>query len=256
MQPLIIAHRGASAYVKENTLAAFEKAIALGADMVEFDVRRTKDKVLIIYHDPELAVGNGPSGKVYRPIRKLTYAEVRAIDPEIPTLEAALEVCQNRIHLDVELKGIGYEKEVVRLLLKAFTIEAFVVTSFYPVCIERVKKRCPDITTGFLFGDVTVNVCKSLRCNANTVRKRVNKMKADFIAPDWQLLDSKLLSKVIGELPIWVWTVNETQAIAQLLVDSRIKGIITDKPDLGMELRSKSPQDAPLLTAAHSINAS
>jgi glycerophosphoryl diester phosphodiesterase len=232
MQPLIVAHRGASAYVKENTLDAFEKAIALGSDMIEFDVRRTRDKVLVIYHDPE--VGN-------RAIRKLTYEELMAIDPDIPRFEEALEVCRGRIRLDVELKGIGYEKEVVRQLLAGYSPENFVVTSFYPLCIERVKKRCPDIKTGFLFGDVTVNVCKSLRCSASSVFRRIRKMKADFIAPDWQLLDIKLLSKATtGELPIWVWTVNEAPAIAQLLTDQRIQGIITDKPDLGMELRQSS----------------
>lgn len=231
MQPLIIAHRGASAYVKENTLAAFEKAIALGADMIEFDVRRTRDKELIIYHDPD--IGD-------RPIRKLTYADILTVDPEVPTLAAALEVCQGRIHLDVEVKGIGYEKELVKVLLSHYTPGTFVVTSFYPICIERIKKRCPDITTGFLFGEVTVNVCKSLRCSATSVRKRVRKMRADFIAPDWQLLDSRLLEKVTGELPIWVWTVNEAPAIAQLLTDQRIQGIITDKPDLGKKLRSEA----------------
>ncbi len=239
-QPLIVAHRGASAYAKENTLPAFEKAIALGADMIEFDVRRTRDKVLVIHHDPDLH---------NYPIRKLTYDEIRSLDPDIPTLESALEVCQGRIRLDVELKGIGYEKEAVRLLLRCLTPESFVVTSFYPICIERVKKRCPEITTGFLFGDITVNVCKSLRCTANSVRRRVRKMRADFVAPDWQLLDSHLLSKVVtGELPIWVWTVNEAPVLQQMLGDRRIKGIITDKPDLGMSLRQHHQDSLPALS--------
>ncbi|MBW4652164.1 MAG: glycerophosphodiester phosphodiesterase [Kaiparowitsia implicata GSE-PSE-MK54-09C] len=230
MQPQIIAHRGASAYEKENTLAAFEKAIALGADMIEFDVRRTKDKRLIIYHDPTLKD---------RPIRKLTLDDVRTVDADVLTLEEALELCIGRIRLDVELKGMGFEKEIVRLLLASGSPQQFVVTSFYPAAIQRIKKKCPDIMTGFLFGDVTVDVCKSLRCSANSVRKRVRKMKADFIAPDWQLLDSKLLSKVVGELPIWLWTVNDADVMHQAMGDPRIEGIITDKPDLGMEIRQQ-----------------
>jgi glycerophosphoryl diester phosphodiesterase len=230
MRPQIIAHRGASAYEKENTLMAFEKAIALGADMIEFDVRLTKDKVLIIYHDPTI--------RAY-PIRKLTYSEILSLDPDVPTLASALDVCQGRIRLDVEIKVMRCEKEIVKLLLAAYTPEQFVVTSFYPIVLQRVKKKCPDITTGFLFGDVTVDVCKSLRCSANSIRKRVRKMRADFIAPDWQLLDSKLLSKVVTELPIWLWTVNEPDVMNQLVSDPRIEGIITDKPDLGMQIRQQ-----------------
>ncbi|NJR65625.1 MAG: hypothetical protein HC772_10380 [Leptolyngbyaceae cyanobacterium CRU_2_3] len=98
--PKIIAHRGAftstqSASLKENTILAFEQAIALGADAVEFDVRSTQDQVLIIHHDPEI---NG------LPIQTLTWAEVTAIDPEIPTLEATIVCCHSRIQMDIEVK--------------------------------------------------------------------------------------------------------------------------------------------------------
>lgn len=231
MQPKIIAHRGASAYVKENTLEAFEKAIALGADMVEFDVRRTRDKVLIIYHDPDLN---------QRPIRKLTYAEILAIDPTIPRLEEVLDVCQGKIHLDVELKEIGYEGQVLKLLLKFFAPDSFVMTSFHPFTVKRIKKKCPDVTTGFLFGDVTAEVCRSLRFGPKTVRDRIRRMRADFVAPDWQLLESELLSKVTnGSVPIWVWTVNAPEVLADLTTDCRIAGIITDVPDVGLQIRDR-----------------
>lgn len=236
MQPLIIGHRGTPIYAKENTLFAFEKAIALGSDMIEFDIRRTRDRMPIIFHDAYLG---------RKPIRKLTYAEVHEIDPDIPTLQEAIAFCKGRIRLDVELKGTGYEHDVIELLLHAFPIDGFVVTSFHPFVIRKIKHHYPDVKAGFLFGHGTVNVCRSLRWNAKAVSDRIRRMQADFIAPNWELLDSALLSHVLVEqLPIWTWTVNDPQAIERLLRDRRIEGIITDRPDVGVYLRQHLTRNA------------
>lgn len=233
MQPLIIAHRGASANAKENTLSAFERAIAFGADMVEFDVRRTKDRVLVIYHDAEVSE---------KPLRKLTYAELQALDPDIPTLADVVALCKGKIRLDVELKEAGYEKQVMELLRPAFDAESMVVTSFHPFAIRRIKQHYPEVKAGFLFGHGTVKFCKSFRLNAKSVRDRVREMRADFIAPNWQLLSHSLLSQVVtGDRPIWVWTVNDEPLMADLLSDRRIEGIITDHPDVGMQIRAARP---------------
>ncbi|GAB4146870.1 MAG: hypothetical protein Fur0046_24970 [Cyanobacteria bacterium J069] len=232
MQPLIIAHRGASADAKENTLAAFERAIAFGADMIEFDVRRTKDRVLVVYHDAELQ---------QKQIRKLTYAELQSLDPDIPTLADAVDLCQGKVRFDVELKEAGYEKQVMGTLMPAFSSDSLVITSFHPFALRRVKQHYPDVKTGFLFGHGTVKFCKSFRLNAKSVRDRVREMRADFIAPNWQLLSHTLLSQVVtGDRPIWVWTVNDEPVMETLLGDRRIEGIITDRPDLGMQVRHAS----------------
>lgn len=230
MQPLIIGHRGAPCYEQENTLASFQKAIALGADMVELDVRRTRDKVLIVHHDPDV---------YQRPIRKLTYADLQAIAPYVPTLEAVIESCGG-VRLDVELKEMGYERDVLNVLLQAIPPKNFVVTSFHPPVLRRIKRRCAEVRTGFLFSTVTADVCRSFRLNAKAVRDRIHNMQADFIAPDWRLLNDELLSKVVtGEYPIWVWTVNESHEIERLMKDRRIEGIITDIPDVGKTLREQ-----------------
>ena len=96
----VIAHRGASALAEhENTLEAFQIAIALRADMVEFDVRRTSDNVLIAYHDPAI------DGKR---ICDLTYNRINDIARQegyrVPTLVEVLDMCKGKIHLDIELK--------------------------------------------------------------------------------------------------------------------------------------------------------
>lgn len=120
---LVVAHRGASAIAPENSLEAFERAIELGADMVEFDVRRSADGVLVISHDP-------------------------LPPPHVPTLEQVVSVCAGRIALDVELKEPGLENDVLRVAAAS----DFVVTSFLPEVVTATKRLRPDVRTGLLLG--------------------------------------------------------------------------------------------------------
>ena len=105
MKKLVIAHRGASVLARENTLEAFQKAIDLRADMIEFDVRRTQDRHYVIHHDPHIA------GK---PLNEMTLREVREIartlDFHVPELEEVLALTRGKIGLDIELKEEGYEQ--------------------------------------------------------------------------------------------------------------------------------------------------
>ena len=129
---LIIAHRGAPSYAKENTINSFKKAMALRADMIEFDVRRTKDNVFIVYHDGFI------QGK---PINEWTYKEIRKIARDqgfdLPTVEEVLKWSKGRIKLDVELKEEGYEKGIVELLSKYLKEGQFVITSFNDSSLKR-----------------------------------------------------------------------------------------------------------------------
>lgn len=100
-KPLVIAHRGAWGKTGQNTLAAFEAAIDLGADVIEFDVRRTRDGRLVVHHDAR-AAGVATS--------RLDYEELsaRVGGSRPPLLEEVLELAQGRIAVDVELKEAGY----------------------------------------------------------------------------------------------------------------------------------------------------
>src|SRR5439155_22263227 len=122
-RPLIAAHRGASAAAPENTLEAFGEAIAMGADMIEFDVRRTDDGHLVIVHD---ALLEG------RPIGSFALAELRRsrLGSGIPTLAETLELTRGRIALDVEPKEEGYESAVVDQVHQRFGRDHVVFTSF------------------------------------------------------------------------------------------------------------------------------
>jgi glycerophosphoryl diester phosphodiesterase len=126
---LVVAHRGASSVARENTLEAFAKAIELGADIVELDVRRGADGGLAVSHDPLPA-------------------------SDAPTLEQVVELCAGRITLDVELKEPGLEDEVLRVVSDA----DFVVTSFLEEVVAATKRLRPEVRTGLLLGRETASL--------------------------------------------------------------------------------------------------
>ena len=144
----IVAHRGASHEAPENTLAAFDKAIELGADMIEFDVRRASDGRLVISHDP-----------------------VRKSKP-LPTLEDTLRLTKGRIQLDVELKEPGCERDTIDLLLCYFPLSDFCITSFLALALRATRAVHPDIRTGLIFA---------------TWRQGVLNSDADFLVAHYRL---------------------------------------------------------------------
>jgi glycerophosphoryl diester phosphodiesterase len=232
---LIIAHRGASTIAKENTIESFKRAADLGADMIEFDVRRTKDQALIVHHD-ELMQGKA--------VKELAYDEISKIAAgqgfSIPTFEEVLKHTSGKIKLDVEIKEEGYEKEVVDLLSKYSKKEEFVITSFYDSCIKRIKDDHPNIKAGLILGISKPEHPIRTRISEFFPAKRCRESKADFLVSHWRLLRIGFLDRAEREnRPVFVWTVNDQRKIWEMLHDERIDGIITDRLDLALLLRKK-----------------
>jgi glycerophosphoryl diester phosphodiesterase len=233
---MIIAHRGASSLAKENTIESFKKAIEIGVDMIEFDVRRTRDQALIVHHDELMEE---------KPVKELTYDEISKMTLRqgfsVPTVEEVLKCTSGKIKLDVEIKEEGYEKEVVELLLKYFKKDQFVMTSFYDSCIRKIKDDYPDTKTGLILGISKAKNPILTRFSEFFPHKRCREAKADFLAPHWRLLWFGFLDRAKKEnKPVFVWTVNDQRKIWKMLHDERIDAIITDKPDLALSLRKKT----------------
>jgi glycerophosphoryl diester phosphodiesterase len=198
---LVVAHRGASAEAPENTIAAFTKAIEIGADMIELDVRRDPAGTLVISHDP---------------VRKST--------PDLPTLEETLLATKGRIQLDVELKEAGCAADAVNLLLRHFAIPDFCITSFLPQALRETRTVKPGIRTGLIFAYWT------------GVRNACLSSDADFLVPH-----NRLVSKAeqIGK-PLFVWTVNDPGRTRELFEHPLVEAIITDYPRRALALRAES----------------
>lgn len=195
----IVAHRGASAEAPENTLEAFRKAIELGADMIEFDVRRDPSGALRISHDPILDLG-----------------------VDLPTFEETLRLAQGRIQLDVELKEPGCEREAIELLLRYFPLTDFCITSFLAPSLHEVRKLNPGIRTGLIFAAWN-----------RSVRAVGLSPDCDLLVAQYRLVDE---AEEIGK-PLFVWTVDDPKLTRKLLRRPLVEGIVTNNPRQALALR-------------------
>jgi glycerophosphoryl diester phosphodiesterase len=160
---LVVAHRGASAEADENTLAAFDLAVTLGADAVEFDVRVSADGVAVVHHDPE--AGRTTDGVGIVAAHRLDEIK-RWRTPaghEVPTLEEVLRLLSGRVAIDVEIKNLPGEPDfepdaerAVDATLAALETTGFggpvLLSSFNPASIAHARRRAPDLATGLLTG--------------------------------------------------------------------------------------------------------
>jgi glycerophosphoryl diester phosphodiesterase len=224
---LVIAHRGAwGPAVKnapeENTLEAFEQAIAVGADMIEFDVRRTHDGHLIVYHDARVKTVRTSS---------LRYDELRVKGTRSrpPLLDDVLEMARGRIGLDLELKERGYVDDVIALL-RSFGFERCLLTSFLDQVILEAKTLAPELRTGLLIG----------LGRRRTFTARVHASKADCVGLHHRIADAAELARAAtAGVRCLVWTVNDVDAMDRYLANGAVEGVITDLPALALERRAR-----------------
>ncbi len=227
-RPVIIAHRGASKAAHENTLEAFKEAIRMGADAIEFDVRRTVDGVLIIHH-------NLLAPRSRRRVGNLTYeqllTEYRSKGIHLPTLEEALLLCSGKIALDIELKEAGYEEDIMVLVDRYFDPKHVVFTSFLDSAILHIKHLRPQALTGLLIG-LHVPASFLTRSHQLLSLSRIRRSQADFVAPSWKLVQLGYIRRMrAAGIPVVVWTVDRV-AVADKLAGLGVAGIISNQPDV------------------------
>lgn len=166
----IIAHRGASAYAPENTLAAFQLAVEHGVESIELDVRLTKDGIPVICHDAR--INRTSNGKGF--IHKMTLEELKTYDfgswfsptfqgERIPTLEEVFTLLKGeQIDINIEIKQgpmiqAGVEQAVIDTTKKFGFTDRILVSSFDHVAVKRTKELCSDIKVGFLLYAQLIN---------------------------------------------------------------------------------------------------
>lgn len=225
--PLVIAHRGASEQARENTLESFERAIAIGADAIECDIRRTACGTIVVHHDPVVEGSTMPIAlQDYREVRR------RAANAgyEIPTLDQAVAMCAGRIALDIELKESGYEEAVVAQVLDRYSADHAIFKSFRDSTVARVRQIDSALQAGLLIG-APRSVALRSRVRDLTIERRLANCGATFVAPHWGRLRFGFVRKMRAlALPIIVWTVDRP-AMARLLAQKGVAGIVTNVPD-------------------------
>jgi len=227
---MVVAHRGASGLVEhENTIEAFQKAIDVGADCIECDVRKTADGILVIYHDKLI---NGVS------VNSLNYHEILALTGyHVPTLEETLLFVKGKILIDIELKEEGYEDEVVALIKKHLQNDEFYIRSFIDKSLIKIKKIDKTIITALLLGLEKPKNVLLTRLSELFPIFRILKTKCDYVSPYYRLLKLGYVTrmKLLGK-PVSVWTVDDEVLMKKLLKKKKVASLVTNYPDVALRI--------------------
>ncbi|MEU0370249.1 glycerophosphodiester phosphodiesterase family protein [Streptomyces sp. NPDC006283] len=249
--PLVIAHRGASAYAPENTLAAVDLADEMGFAWVENDVQRTKDGELVVMHDDSLARTTDveqvfPDRAPWK-VKDFTAAEIAGLDAgswrgaewtgaRVPTLKQYLNrVDDNNQKLLLEIKKPelypGIERDTLRVLREEGWLDRshvrsrLVIQSFGKDSVEAVHQQRPDVTTGFL-GTPAIADLPSYAAFTDQINPTHTSLTAEYVAAVHALKGAH------GKrLRVNTWTVNDAAA-ATRGADFGVDGIITNYPDV------------------------
>lgn len=228
---LVIAHRGASGHAPENTLAAFRKAVALGATFIETDLQLSRDARFVAIHDMTLNRTTSGQGNVH----EATLAELRRLDAgswfgssfageRIPTLEEILEFSKkNDVVFYLELKPAGPwggEHALIGALRESGEIPRSVVISFDPAIVANLRKAEPTLMTGLLYeGQLENPLDKAVDIGARQLVAR-----GDLVTP------ALLAEAKKRDLQVVCWTVNHP-AHMRALMAAGVDGIMSDYPD-------------------------
>ena len=244
-KPSIFAHRGASAYAPENTLAAFELAIQQRADLVEFDTRLTQDRRVVVIHDHTVNRTTDGSGRVsdfpYNELRKFNASnKFREQYPResIPLLEEVIEACKGRIKFNIELSNYltpfdQLETKVARVIHHYQLHQDVLVSSFHPIPLRRFHTLCPEIPIGFL-------ARKGLKGYLSRGWLGRALVPYNALHPDKSDVTPGLLNKASSlGLLIHTFTVNDVGEM-QNLIALGVDGLITDDPFSARSLLDKN----------------
>jgi glycerophosphoryl diester phosphodiesterase len=246
--PVIVAHRGASARLPENTLPSFQGAIDAGADFVELDVRLTSDGVPVILHDPDVSATTDGTGLIHtltlQDVKRLDASAGMGVPAEIPTLAEALELLSGRAGVNLELKNLPGEpafdspreavaEAVVRLVDDVGFEGPLLASSFNWLTIERIQELDPEIPTGFL-------TTAGIDPWASLVYVRSH--GHDYVlpqAPAVLVAGGEFVQEAHREgVLVGTWTVDEADRISELF-EMGVDAVATNDPEMAVPIRDR-----------------
>ncbi len=227
-----ITHRGLHKDfdIPENSLLAFKEAI-LNSYAIELDVRVTKDKKIVVFHDKNLlrvcAIKKEISDIDYKDLEKLYLYKTKE---KIPLLNEVLKLVKGRVPLLIEIKSYNKVGEFERILVKELKLYKgdFAICSFNSNVIKWFKKSMPSFKRGLIFGDLKRFQMKFYRI---LFLYKYFKSKPDFISLDYRLLDTTIpyICKYLKK-PIICWTINSKKRLEK--AEKTIDNIIFENIDL------------------------
>jgi glycerophosphoryl diester phosphodiesterase len=230
-KPWVIAHRGASGHAPENTMAAFERAVQLGAPFIETDLHLTRDAHFVAIHDATLERTTNGRGNVH----DFTLHELRRLDvglwydrsymgQRIPTLEEILEFSRKHdvvFYLEIKYDAAwGMHHALVGALRREHDTARTIVISFDASTLESVRKLEPAIMTGLLIDQPQADIVKlSVEVGARQ------------LCPQLPLVTPQLVQEAHrADLHVATWTVDQPEEM-RAAIAAGVDGVMTDFPD-------------------------
>lgn len=257
-RPLVIAHQGGDGLWPGDTMYAFEKAVEIGADVLEMDAHITKDGAIVLMHDETVDDTTDGTGL----IEVLTLAELRQLDAaykwtkddnktfpyrgqgiQVPALEEVFQKFPHmRYVIEIKLTENSIDKPLCDLIRQYDMQDRVMVASFHDEAMQKFRTTCPEVATS---------------ASRTEVRNFVLLGKAflsGFIAPAYQSIQPPYDPKESMNIPIMTerfvrqahaknirvepWTVNDPELMKQY-IEWGVDGIITDRPDLMIEILNR-----------------
>jgi len=264
-QPLVIAHRGGKGLWPENSLFAFERASALGVDMLEMDVHLSADNELVVIHDSTLERTTNGQG----PVAALSLAQLQALDAgyrwsadggqsypyrgQGVRIPAFIEVLERFPHIakviEIKAPDVGMEARLCEALTANAQTDRVIVGSFYERSLQLFRERCPGVATSAGPGSVRLLVALNFVGLGSLLSPSYQALQIPEQHSGLTVASERLMRVAQARgLSVQLWTINEQPAMRRL-IDQGAQGLITDFPDRALQLLGRSTRisalDAP-----------
>lgn len=233
---IVLGHRGYSARYPENTLIAFKKALELGADGIELDLRGTRDGKVVVIHDEDLKRLCGVDAKV----SDLTFEELNkyAVNGEkIPAFEEVLALLDQKHILNAEIKEARVAQEALKLIDEFHLTKSVVVSSFDHELIAHLIKQRPDMKFGFLVGEELRN--DPIGLVEKLLQYRPYSMHLPHQLFDYPILAEKIVKLVKDlDIKVYVWTLDDINKYWR--IERHVDAVITNEVELFVSALKKA----------------
>lgn len=250
--PLVIAHQGGDNLWPGNTMYAFEQAAALGVDVLEMDLHITKDGVLVLMHDETVDRTTDGNGE----IEEMTLDEIKALDAgydwsldngstfpfreqgiTVPTLEEVfLAFPQYRMTIEIKKTEGSMAQPFCDLIREHAMQDKIVVASFHDERMEEFRQICPDVATSSARQETTVFVLLSKVYLGRLYSPNFFSLQVPEESSDITVMTAQFIRAAHERnLKVEPWTINDPEQMKRY-IDWGVDGIITDRPDIMLEI--------------------
>lgn len=255
-RPLVIAHRGGKGLWPENSLFAFERAVALGVDMLEMDLHLSADGEMVVIHDATLDRTTNGQG----PVAALSLQHLLALDAgyrwtadggqsypyrgqgvRIPTFADVLERFPTTPKvIEIKVPDVGMEARLCEALTAHDQTDRVIVGSFYERSLQAFREQCPAVATSAGPGSVRLLLALNLVGLGSVLSPSYQALQIPERHSGLTVASERLIRTARARgLSVQLWTINE-QPVMRRLLDLGAQGLITDYPDRALQLLGRS----------------